>query len=176
MTTRRVVPGTNEDGKSYFVYDGATPGHLDLGIALDDEIWIDDPANPDPTVSRDPAKAEKFQLEPPPGGSALRVFTFLPHSDLPNDPAEMAAALAAAADRFDTGGVMEEDDPGMHTTRTIDYGIVLSGEIYLELDEGEVHLTPGDVVVQRGTRHAWRNRRSEPCTIAFVVISSSNYC
>ena len=70
---------------------------------------------------------------------------------------------------------MEQNDPGMHTTRTIDYGIVLSGEIYLELDEGEVHLTPGDVVVQRGTRHAWRNRSAEPCKIAFVLISSSNY-
>jgi len=175
MTTRRVVCGTNDAGKSYFVYDGVTPGHLDLGVALDDEIWIDDPANPDPTVSRDPASAEKFQLEPPSGGSVLRVFTFLPDSDLSDDPAELAAALAAAADRFDTGGVMEPDDPGMHTTRTIDYGIVLSGEIDLELDEGEVHLTAGDVVVQRGTRHGWRNRSSEPCKIAFVLISSPNY-
>jgi mannose-6-phosphate isomerase-like protein (cupin superfamily) len=170
-----VVTGTNEHRKSYFVYDGATPGHLDLGLALDDEIWIDDPENPDPTASRDPATAEKFQLEPPRGGSTLRVFTFLPDSDLPDDPAELAAALGAAAARFDTRGVMEQDAPGMHTTRTIDYGIVLSGEIYLELDEGEVHLTPGDVVVQRGTRHAWRNRSSKPCTIAFVLISSPNY-
>ena len=63
----------------------------------------------------------------------------------------------------------------MHTTRTIDYGIVLSGEIDLELDEGEVHLKAGDVVVQRGTRHAWRNRSSEPCRIAFVLIDSPNY-
>ena len=70
---------------------------------------------------------------------------------------------------------MEEDDPGMHTTPTIDYGIVLSGEIDLELDEGEVHLQAGDVVVQRGTRHAWRNRGTEPCRIAFVLISSPNY-
>ena len=70
---------------------------------------------------------------------------------------------------------MEKDDQAMHTTRTIDYGIVLSGEIDLELDEGEVHLGPGDVVVQRGTRHAWRNRGSRPCTMAFVLISSPNY-
>ncbi|MFQ5737434.1 MAG: cupin domain-containing protein [Acidobacteriota bacterium] len=175
MTTRRVVTGTNEDGKSYFVYDGATPGHLDLGIALDDEIWVDDPANPDPTASKDPARAQRFRLEPPPGGSTLRVFTFPPESELPDEPAEIAAALAAVEARFDTGGVMEQDHPGMHTTQTIDYGIVLSGEIDLELDEGEVHLTPWDVVVQRGTRHAWRNRSAQPCTIAFVLISSPNY-
>ena len=175
MTTRRVVTGTNEAGKSYFVYDGATPGHLDLGLARDDEIWVDDPANPDPTASRDPASAAKFHLVPPAGGSRFRVFTLLPDSDLQDAPAEMAAALAAAADRFDTGGVMEPDNPGMHTTRTLDYGIILSGEIDLELDEGEVHLTAGDVVVQRGTRHAFRNRSSEPCTIAFILISSPNY-
>ncbi len=57
----------------------------------------------------------------------------------------------------------------------ISYGIVLSGEIDLELDSGEVHLTPGDIAVQRGTRHAWRNRSQSPCSIAFVLISSPNY-
>lgn len=63
----------------------------------------------------------------------------------------------------------------MHTTRTIDYGIVLSGEIDLELDEGTVHLRPGDVIVQRRTRHAWRNHSTEPCKMAFILISSPNY-
>lgn len=63
----------------------------------------------------------------------------------------------------------------MHTTPTIDYGIVLSGSICLELDEGEVELNAGDVVVQRGTRHAWHNRGDAPCTVAFVLISSPNY-
>lgn len=175
MATRRVVTGTNEQGKSYFVHDGETPGHLDLGIALDDEIWIDDPANPDPKATSDPASAEQFQLQPPPGGSRIRVFTFLPGGDVPDDPEKFAAAVAAAKSRLDTGGVMEQDNPGMHTTQTIDYGIVLSGQIVLELDEGEVHLDAGDVVVQRGTRHAWRNRSSMPCTMAFILISSPNY-
>ncbi len=76
---------------------------------------------------------------------------------------------------FDTGDALEEEDPAMHTTRTIDYGIILDGEVDLELDEGEVHLRPGDVIVQRATRHAWRNRGTAPCTIAFVLISSPNY-
>jgi len=172
VATRRVVTGTNGEGKSIFVHDGPTPGQVDLAVAVDDEIWIDDPANPDPGAATDPAEAEKFDLAPPAGGSRLRVFTFLPASDRPEN---VAAALEAAAARFDTGGVMEAEDPAMHTTRTIDYGIVLSGEIDLELDEGEVHLKAGDVVVQRGTRHAWRNRGSEPCRIAFVLIGSPNY-
>ena len=172
MTTRRVVTGVNEGGKSYFVHDGPTPGRLDFGIATNEEIWIDDPAHPDPTSSTDPVDAEKFHLEPPLDGSVIRIFTFQPEST----PRELTReALAATAARFDTGAAMEEEDPAMHTTRTIDYGIVLSGEIDLELDEGEVHLAPGDVVVQRGTRHAWRNRGGEPCTMAFVLISSPNY-
>ena len=172
MPTKRVVTGTNAAGKSYFVHEGPTPGRLDLGIAVNEEIWVDDPARPDPGASRDPVAVEKFSLEPPLGGSVVRLFTFMPASV---EPEKVAEALSSSASRFDTGDAMERDDPGMHTTRTIDYGIVLSGEIDLELDEGEVHLSPGDVVVQRGTRHAWRNRGSTPCTIAFVLISSPNY-
>jgi mannose-6-phosphate isomerase-like protein (cupin superfamily) len=175
MAVRRVVTGTNSEGKSYFVHDGVTPGHVDLGVALDDEVWIDDPANPDPGAGTDPAAAESFNLVPPDGGSRIRVFTFLPGEKQAEDPAGLAAALAAVASKFKTGDVMERDNPGMHTTKTIDYGIILSGEIYLELDEGEVHLLPGDIVVQRGTRHAWRNRSSLPCEVAFVLIDSPNY-
>ncbi|MCH2538154.1 MAG: cupin domain-containing protein, partial [Dehalococcoidia bacterium] len=65
--------------------------------------------------------------------------------------------------------------PGMHTTRTIDYAIVLSGEIYQKLDDGEMRLEAGDIVVQRATRHGWYNRGNKPCPIAFVLISSPNY-
>jgi mannose-6-phosphate isomerase-like protein (cupin superfamily) len=93
------------------------------------------------------------------------VFTFLPAS----------SRSERDLSRFDTGDAMEEENPDMHTTRTIDYGIVLSGELDLELDEGEVHLTAGDVIVQRGTRHAWHNRGTVPCKVAFVLISSPNY-
>ena len=172
MTTRRVVTGVDAGGKSFFVHDGPTPGTLDLGRALNDEIWVDDPAAPDPGAARDPVASGRFSLEPPPGGSVVRVFTFEPASreDLPS-----ADEIAEAAARFDTGDAMEPENPGMHTTQTIDYGIVLSGEIDLELDSGEVHLRAGDVVVQRATRHAWRNRSSEPCTMAFVLIHSPNY-
>ncbi|MBC7297601.1 MAG: cupin domain-containing protein, partial [Demequina sp.] len=64
----------------------------------------------------------------------------------------------------------EADNPGMHITDSIDYGVCLSGEIYLELDDGaEQRITPGTVVVQRGTRHAWRNRGTEVCTMVYVL-------
>lgn len=172
MTTRRVVTGNRPDGKSFFVHDGPTPGHLELGVAINDEIWVDDPGSPDPGAARDPVAVDTFHLEPWPGGSTFRVFTFLPGSA---QPERVSEALRASAARFDTGDAMERDDPGMHTTRTIDYGVVLSGEIELELDHGSVRLGPGDVVVQRGTRHAWRNLSDRPCTMAFVLVGSPNY-
>jgi quercetin dioxygenase-like cupin family protein len=78
------------------------------------------------------------------------------------------------ADRFDDGGAMEPDAPGFHTTPTIDYIIVLSGEVDLELDAGSVHLTPGDIVVQRATRHAWRVNGDQPCVMAGINISQPN--
>ena len=171
MTTRRVVTAIDEHGKSYFKHDGPTPGRVELGLFIDDEIWIDDPARPDPAGDHDPATAEVFKLEPPAGGSSIRIFTFLPDTGETLDP----EVLVAGATRFDTGDAMETDNPGMHTTATIDYGIVLSGNVSLELDAGEVDLGPGDVVVQRATRHAWRNRSGQPCVVAFVLIGSSNY-
>ncbi len=172
MVTRRVVTGIDAEGKSYFVHNGETPAHLDLGIFVNDEIWVDDPSHPDPGATQDPVAVEQHHLEPPAGGSVCRIFRFEPESA---EPAAIDEAVAAAASRFDTGDAMEADNPGMHTTKTIDYGIVLSGEIDLELDEGEVHLTAGDVVVQRGTRHAWRNRSGERCVMAFILIASPNY-
>jgi quercetin dioxygenase-like cupin family protein len=70
---------------------------------------------------------------------------------------------------------MEPDNPGMHTTQTVDIGIVLAGDLWLELDDGdEVHLRAGDMVVQNGTRHAWHNKSDQPCTAAFVLIGADN--
>jgi len=88
------------------------------------------------------------------------------------DPAKIAqeylAKLPGLAEAF------EVDHPGMHRTQTLDYAVVLDGEIWLELDNGNVRaLKTGDVVVQTGTRHAWRNKGTRPVTMLFVLIGSS---
>ena len=171
MASRRIVTANNADGKSYFLHDGPTPGIVDLGAFLDEEIWIDDPARFDPNTETDPAAADAFDLTPPLGGSRVRVFTFRPNDGTAYDP----EVLRAAASRFNTGNAMEEERPGMHTTPSIDYGIVLQGEITLELDSGSVNLEAGDIVVQRATAHAWRNYSDKPCVMVFVLISSPNY-
>lgn len=90
----------------------------------------------------------------------------------PSDPAsafgQLAAALPGLAESF------EPDAPGMHTTPTIDYGIILEGELWLELDDGEMRLVmPGDIVIQNGTRHAWRNKTDRVARALFVMIGAS---
>ena len=170
--TRRVVTGNNSEGKSCFVLDGPTPGRFDVGVIQSDEIWIDEPGCPGAPQSANPIDVDTFKLLPPEEGSYLRAMTFQP-KDAPLTIRE--EDLIMDLGRFDTQGTMEEGGGGMHTTPTIDYGIVLSGKICLELDEGEVELGAGDVVVQRSTRHAWHNRSDQPSTVVFVLISSPNY-
>ena len=170
MRTRRIVTGIDSEGRSFFQEDGETPGYLDLGAFIDEEIWIDDPGAAE-TEYVDPASAEKFDLVPPQGGSRARIFTFMPDKGQSYDP----EVISKAAQRFNTGEAMDPENPGMHTTATIDYGIVLSGNITLELDEGSRKLGPGDIVVQRATAHAWRNNSDQPCTMLFVLISSPKY-
>ena len=103
-----------------------------MGAFVDEEIWIDDPSNIDVGYV-DPASADKFDLEPPAGGSRARVFTFMPDKGQSYDP----ETISQASKRFDPGHAMDPENPGMHTTATIDYGIVLSGNI---------------IVRQRGTK------------------------
>ena len=170
MRTRRIVTGIDSEGRSFFQEDGETPGYLDLGAFIDEEIWIDDPIAAE-TEYVDPASAEKFDLVPPQGGSRARIFTFMPDKGQSYD----SEVISKAAQRFNTGEAMDPENPGMHTTATIDYGIVLSGNITLELDEGSRKLGPGDIVVQRATAHAWRNYSDQPCTMLFVLIGSPNY-
>ncbi len=167
--TRRVVTAVNDQGQSYFALDEPTPHVFDLGAASFDEIWVDD-GRLAPTDPQDRLNSEKTFLNPPVGGSILRIFTLRPQSQV-----EISAELLAEmAGRFDDGGAMEADAPGFHTTPTIDYILVLSGEVDLELDSGSVHLTPGDTVIQRATRHAWRVSGDQPCVMAGILISQPN--
>jgi mannose-6-phosphate isomerase-like protein (cupin superfamily) len=162
---RRIVTGHNAEGKSVIVIDGpATP----FGA-----YWLTN-ATPVDNASSGDAGLQVRTLEPPPGGSIFR-FAAIP----PEDPkvsreererqtAKMFAQIDATHCRPDTSR-----HPGMHKTRTIDYVVLLSGQVTLLLDNGEVDLKPFDVVVQRGTNHAWVNKGKEPALIAAVLIDAS---
>jgi mannose-6-phosphate isomerase-like protein (cupin superfamily) len=174
MTVRRVVTGYS-GGKSKIVSDGGTRRAKDFkhipgqSAAL---IWST-PGTPTlPIDGADVVTEQSTYVPPKPGETRLMIVTFAPDSVM------MTIDPAAAGQEFmehipDLAQTMEMDNPGMHTTQTVDYGIVLDGEVWLEVDDGkQVHLKPHDIVVQNGTRHAWRNKGDKPVKIAFVLIGA----
>ncbi len=102
------------------------------------------------------------------------MFTIPPVGTGPPADLDMAAAIAEVNQKMPGFmDVLETDNPGMHRTDTVDYIVVLSGEVSLELDDGQtVQLRAGDCVVQNGTRHAWRNTSSEPCVLAYALVGA----
>jgi len=172
-TVRRVVTGHDVDGRSTFIIDAPTPHVFSRtkGSAIVHELWETTGTPADNRGSKD-AIARSHRLAPPKNGSVFRVIEYPPDSErlaaiaheekLPDD----GSGRAAASDRN------SPRHPGFHKTSTIDYAIVLSGEIYAMADDGEVRLTAGDVLVQRGTNHAWSNRTSENAVVAFVLIDA----
>ena len=175
-TPRRALTGRDESGKSIFQSFDVTPQVVTFetspGLVLYDVYSTDGMPRltgrePDPMLT-------KKGVVPGPGGSLFRLGLFPPRPPEGSKPAldayenwltEFSKKVPGWAELF------ERETPGMHTTDTIDYGVVIRGEMILELDDGKtVHLRQGDCVVQNGTRHRWQNPLSEPCLMAFVLI------
>jgi mannose-6-phosphate isomerase-like protein (cupin superfamily) len=169
---RRVVTGHDAAGKSVFIIDAPTPHVFSRtkGSAIVHEMWETTRTPADNRGSAD-AIARGARLPPPPNGSVFRVIEYPPDS-------ERLAAIAREHALPDPSGRAAATDrnnprhPGFHKTATIDYAIVLEGEIYAMMDQGEVLLRAGDVLVQRGTNHAWSNRTNETALVAFVLIDA----
>ncbi len=174
---RRVVTGHNSDGKSVVLMDAiatsvlANPARPGRGLT---DLWVTDGA-PARNTGSDDAADRQIRLEPPAGGTVFRFFQVPPASgdkDLSAEEREAAAAagfegMGAAHTRVDT-----TRHPAMHKTATVDYIILISGRVTMLLDEGEVDLGPGDVVVQRGTNHAWVNNGTEPAVLAGILVDA----
>lgn len=176
MKIRRVVTGLDASGRAVVVSDGPAPRAHELvnvpgmGTTM---IWATAPGEPVRLDGADPTPGIRRQL-PAPGGTCFLFIQFPPDSVF-NDPSFDAAA-ADAEQRAAFPGItelFEQDNPGMHTTDSVDYVMVLEGELWLELDEGHMtRLGPGDTVVQNGTRHAWRNRSDRPATVLVVQVGA----
>ncbi|KAB2367177.1 cupin domain-containing protein [Actinomadura montaniterrae] len=170
---RRVVTGHDSAGRARVVDDRAVePITSDLmpGCAAY-RLWGRDerPVFPDDGAPR-PAEA----YYPPRDGTRFMINTIAPGEPVPPPGLDEAAALAAL-ERLMPGAMaaMEPGPPGMHVTDSLDYVLVVSGEVTLELDDGEqTVLRAGDTVIQNGTRHTWRNHGTEPCTIVGVAIGA----
>lgn len=167
---RRIVTGHHPDGRSVVASDGS-PSRVfdDLGEPglVFHEIW--NVRSVPATVDRDDAEPpeERLTLAPPKGGVRLRVL------DIPPDSA--AADFDAVFDNIGGGDarVASTRHRSFHRTESIDFGIVLDGEIVLLLDDSETTVHAGEIVVQRGTNHGWVNRTDRPCRIAFVLVDGS---
>ena len=172
---RRVITAINSAGKSYFSEDG--PAHIKQNPVRpglrSSHLWATS-AIPCPVKEGDQAPAGVKGIMPPKNGSVLHIIDYPPD---PKDPAErerirehvkkMGTSPEPGVRRFPDG-----PHPGMHITDTIDYAIVLSGEIWAIMEEGETLLKTGDVLMQRGTSHAWSNRTDEYCRVAFVLVEA----
>jgi hypothetical protein len=168
---RRVVTGHDKDGKSMFITDGLAPNVKEMermtGLALTD-LWETTTA-PASNAGNDDAANRPVHLEPPRGGTILRIVEFPPDAVWrKNVDANVAFASIGAGHAKD----QHSADPMMHKTATVDYIIVLKGEIYAIMDKGETLLKSGDILVQRGTNHSWSVRGNEPCIIAAVLVSA----
>lgn len=173
MQVRRVVTGHNELGKAVVVWDGTAPNrHKFQAIPGMDTtmIWASTPEAITPS-SIDPTSTVTRHVAGP-GESRFVIVTFPPDSVFNSADFDPAAAQAEhLLVSPDLVARFEPENPGMHFTPTVDYIIVLKGEVILELDEGVmVPLKVGDTVVQNATRHAWRNPGSEPTTLCVVMI------
>src|SRR4051794_1223004 len=174
MDARRVVTGHDAAGKAVFVSDEmVAPVTLALLPGSEfHQLWGFESA---PTFPDDGARPETARYFPPPGGSRFGFFTVPPDggAGVPPD-LDVAAAFEEFAQKLPgMTEYLEADNPGMHTTATIDYGVVLSGEVTLELDDGaKVVLRTGDTYVQNGTRHRWSNPGSVPAVIVVILLGA----
>ena len=170
----RVVTGHDTEGRSFVTDVGPLPIVVELEAipgTVFHEVWatsgapvlVDDGA--DPTIG-------PVVLPPPSRGTRFRFVDIPPDTEefLADGASTMGAAFSEIGDEVASTVTEQSPHPLMHRTQSIDYGVVIDGEITLVLDKGEALLKPGSVVIQRGTNHAWANRSGRMCRMLFVLI------
>jgi len=170
---RRVVTYDDAQGRSHILEDGPSPAVRVVrqrpGYRVTN-LWRTQ-ASPSPIVAPD-SISDHTGVSPPPGGTVLRIIDIPPE---PSDPQELQRAMEATFSSMYSDAhreVKPGEHPGMHRTQTVDYALMLQGELTAILDEEETVLRAGDVLIQRGTNHAWANRSGQPARIAFILIDA----
>ncbi|KFF99090.1 hypothetical protein IQ62_21630 [Streptomyces scabiei] len=174
---RRIVTGHTDDGRSMIISDGPSPNAFasetvaGLGAVVP---WLTEPGDVSNRGSDDPAGADSaVPMYPEAGGTVFRIASFPPDGNYTDADADSLFG--------DIGGEHARDAAGetaggrhfwFHRTDSLDYAIVLEGEIWLLTDDGETLAREGDVIVQRGTSHSWSNRTDRVCRVAFVLIGA----
>ena len=170
---RRVVCEINNEGKSVIVEDGppkhvrASPDRPGFRVC---NLWA---TFGSPASISDPDRSTEIKgILPPPGGTIVKVIDMPPE---PRDPAERDRMAHPVGPQAHEPGVRRRPatgHPGMHETDTIDYAVVLKGEVYALVDGGETLLKEGDILIHRATNHAWSNRSDSICRVLFVLVAA----
>jgi uncharacterized cupin superfamily protein len=176
---RRVVTG-HRDGKSVALSDQRRQPYKFKTVAGFEHTYI---WSTNGTLESEPEKVDQELPKsalPSANGSLLHIVTFPPAKPAASSTSGPSQVTAQVAQEYLTrlpglADTFERDGSQMHVTQTVDYAILLDGELWLELDDGEtVHLDAGDIVVQQATRHGWRNKGERPATIAFVMLGAAS--
>lgn len=173
----RVVTGHDADGKAVVASDGPLPTVVEIAAipgTVFHEVW---------STSGTPARVDNgadpslgpLMLPPPKAGTRIRFVDIPPDTAefLAHGAAKMEDAFAQIGDAGASTVKATSPHPLMHRTESVDYGLVIDGELTLVLDDSEVELKAGSVVVQRGTNHAWANRSGKPCRMLFVLVDGA---
>ena len=167
---RRIVTGHDKRGKAVVIIDGPSPHVRSRGPNVSTLLWVTDESPVDVSGSADRA-ARNIKVPPPKHGTVIRIVEFGPVTDEAVKKVDHAALLEdMGIAAFQAAGPARH--AFTHRTRTIDYAIVLDGEIDMLLDDSEVRVKAGDVLIQQGTNHAWVNKGNAPCRICFVLIDA----
>lgn len=169
---RRIIADHDESGKAIITMDGPAPQSVHRAAAnlFTTLVWTSDqtPADVD---SKEDMGLRQVAVAPPANGHVCRVVEFPPLKDGGAGVDNAAMLKEMGIDHGQAGGKPPRN-PFMHRTRSIDYAIVIEGEIDMLLDDTEVHLKQGDILVQKATNHAWVNNSGKTCRICFVLIDA----
>jgi mannose-6-phosphate isomerase-like protein (cupin superfamily) len=169
---RRIVTGHSAEGKSQFLMDGAAPNVFGLPALpqmVITDVWVTSDAPAGNTGHEDASPAgREVVLHPPKRGTVFRIVDFPPDTEYQKVDMKELLGQISASDALDE----KPRHFWFHKTDTVDYAMVLEGEIWAMMDEGESLMRPGDILIQRGTNHSWSNRTSQNCRMAFVLIDA----
>lgn len=173
----RVVTGHDTQGKAIVASNGPLPTVVEVAAipgTVFHEVW-ETHASPAPIDNGTDPSTGPLSLPPPPNGTRMRFVDIPPDTQdfLAHGAAKMKDAFSQIGDEKASTVQAHSPHPLMHRTESIDYGIVIEGEMTLVLDESDVLLRPGSVVIQRGSNHAWANRSGRPCRMLFVLIDGA---
>ena len=167
---RRVVTGLDSNDKAIALFDSVLPLAPGKSGNPAANLWITDSSPPGFSSKEDNA-TKPIGLTPPDNGTVIRVVEFPPLSSDAEAKMDPNLMMKVVGDHAPARGLPVKN-PLMHRTRTVDYAIIMSGEMDMMLDDAVVHVKAGDVVIQQATNHAWINRGPEPCRVIFVLMDS----